>query len=221
MLVSKTYVFFIKLLKVCLHDLTKYVNLRSSSNYQTRSTNKNSLQEFSCRTESFKHSFFPFCVREWNKLDNSLRDVESIKHFKSMLKIFFSLNQRLLFSIHDPVGVKLLTRLRLQFSHLNEHKFRDNFKDCVNPMCDCGAETETTSHFFLRSQFFANERQKLRHGLYRLDASIKHLNEESLIDVLLYGSDRFNDSKNKQILLHTIFYIQATKRFERPLTDQY
>ena len=49
---------------------------------------------------------------------------------------------------------------------------------------------------------------------------MKNLNEESLTDVLLYSSDRFNDSKNKQILLHTICYIQATKRFERSLTDK-
>ena len=77
-------------------------------------------------------------------------------------------------------------------------------------MCDCGAETETTSHFFLRFQFFASERQKLRDVVYRLDASIKHLNGESLIDVLLYSLDRFNGSKNKQILLHTICYIQAS-----------
>ena len=89
----------------------------------------------------------------------------------------------------------------------------------MSPKCDCGAETETTSHFFFCCQFFVNERQKLRNEVYRLDASIKHLNEESLIDFQLYGSDRFNDSKNKQILLHTIFYIQATKRFERPLID--
>ena len=118
--------------------LSKYVNLKSTSNCQT---NKSNLQEFSCRTESFKHSFFPFCVREWNKLDNTIRDFD------------------------------------LQFSHLNEHKYCHNFKDCVSPMCDCGAETETTSHFFLRCQFFANERQKLRDDVYQLDVSIKHLNE--------------------------------------------
>ena len=137
-----------------------------------------------------------------------------------MVKNAFSLTQRSLFSIHGLVGVKMLTRLRLQFSHLNEHKFRHNFKDCVSPMCDCGAETETISHFFLRYQFFSNERKKFRDDVYRLDASIKHWNEESLIDVLLYGSDRCNDSQNKQILLQTICYIQATKRFERPLIDQ-
>ena len=72
-------------------------------------------------------------------------------------------------------------------------------------MCDCGAEAETTSHFFLCCQFFANERQKLCDDFYWLDASMKHLNEESLIDVLLHSSDRFNDTKYKQVLLRTIF----------------
>ena len=87
-------------------------------------------------------------------------------------------------------------------------------------MCDCGDETETTSHFFVRCQFFANERQKLLDDVHRIEASIKNLNEESITDVLLYGSDRFNDRKNKQIMLHTICYIQSTKRFERSLIDQ-
>ena len=64
----------------------------------------------------------------------------------------------------------------------------------MSPMCDCVAETETTSHFFI-------------------DASIKNLNEDSLIDILSYGSDRYNDSKNKQIFLVTICYIQSTKSF--------
>ena len=86
-------------------------------------------------------------------------------------------------------------------------------------MFDCRAETETTSHFSLRFQFLGNERQKLYESVYRIDDSIKKLNAESLIDVLLHGSDRFNDSENKQILLPTICYIQATKCFEIPLID--
>ena len=72
----------------------------------------------------------------------------------------------------------------------------------------------------MRCQFSANERQKLRDDVYRLDASIKHLNEASLFDSLIHGSDRFNGSKNKQIFVHSICYIQATKRFERPLIEQ-
>ena len=85
MLVSKIYV-FCKIVKgLSPRYLTKYVNLRSFSNYQTSSANKNNLQEFSCGTESFKHSFFPFCFREWNKLENTLRDAESIKQFTTAL----------------------------------------------------------------------------------------------------------------------------------------
>ena len=103
---------------------------------------------------SFKYSFLSCCVREWNKLYNTMQDAESIKQFKSMLKKIFFLNQRSLFTIHDPVGAKLLRRYQLQFNQLNEHKFHHNFKDCVSHMCDCVAETETTSYFFLRCQFF-------------------------------------------------------------------
>ena len=35
--------------------------------------------------------------------------------------------------IHDPNGLKLLNRLRLGLSRLDEHKFNHNFKECVNP----------------------------------------------------------------------------------------
>ena len=58
----------------------------------------------------------------------------------------------LFFSVYDPdpLDVKLLTRLRLQFSHLNEHKFRHGLGDTVSPMCGCNAEIEDTEHFLLR-----------------------------------------------------------------------
>ena len=36
------------------------------------------------------------------------------------------------YNILDPNGLKLLTRLRLGLSHLNEHKFNHNFEECVN-----------------------------------------------------------------------------------------
>ena len=87
-------------------------------------------------------------------------------------------------------------------------------------MCDCVTETETTSHFFSRCQFFANERKKLHGNVYQIDASIKNLNEEPLIDVQLYGLDRYFNSITKQTLLHKMCYIQSNKRFERPLIDQ-
>ena len=63
------------------------------------------------------------------------------------------MKQRSLFAIHDPGGVKFFSRLRLKFSHLNEHTFRPNFRDAPSPMCDCGSETETTDHFSCVARF--------------------------------------------------------------------
>ena len=46
--------------------------------------------------------------------------------------------------MHDVSGdLKLLTRLRLNFCHFNEH----NFKDANNAMCICGFELETTNYY--------------------------------------------------------------------------
>ena len=47
-----------------------------------------------------------------------------------------------------PIELELLTRLRLGLSHLNEHRFNHNFENCVNPLCTCSLQAETTSHFF-------------------------------------------------------------------------
>ena len=134
-----------------------------------------------------------------------------------MLKDFLNLKQKSFFAIHDPAGVKLLSRLK--FSHLNEHKFRHNFKDALSPMCDCGSKTETTDHFFLRCPFFAINKQKLLHDLLKIDPSLRNLKDELLLDMILYGSGKYNDTVNKEILLHTISFINNTKRFERPLFD--
>ena len=43
--------------------------------------------------------------------------------------------QRSIYNVFNPQGLKFLTRLRLGLSHLNEHRFRYNFKDCINPLC--------------------------------------------------------------------------------------
>ena len=180
---------------------------------------EHNIKRFGTRTENFKQSFFLFYVNEWCKLDISLRKAENIKRFKPILKDFFNLKQKSLFAIHDPAGVKLLSRLRLKFSHLKEHKFRHNFKDAPSPMCDCGSETETTDHFFLRCPFFAINRQKLLNDLLKLDPSLRNLKDEFLLDIILYGSDKYKDTVDKEILLHTISFIKNLKHFERPLID--
>ena len=72
---------------------------------------------------------------------------------KKKLLIYFKIDDTSIFDVHNPIGIKLLNRLRLNFSHLNEHKFRHNFRCTVNLSYLCNAETETTSHYLLSFVF--------------------------------------------------------------------
>ena len=83
----------------------------------------------------------------------------------------------------------------------------------------CGSETETTDHFFLRCPSFALNRKKFLNDLFKIDPSLKDPKDELLLDTILYGSDKYKCTVNKEILLHTISFIRNTKRFERPLCD--
>ena len=127
----------------------KHLRSNCAPNYKTWAANKSNLEKFYYKTENFKYSFFLFCVREWNNLGKSMCEAKSIKQFKPMCMEFFILKVTSLSSIHGRIGVKLLTRTRLKFSHWNEHKFHHKFRDCVSHIYNCGAEIETTKQFSL------------------------------------------------------------------------
>ena len=116
------------------------------------------------------------------------------------------------YRIHNPAGIRLLTRLRLGLSHPNELKFRHNFADCVNLLCSCGIDPETTLHFFLHCHNFLN-RRKLFDKIKLLNETLLKLNNESLLTVLLFGSKIYNEQVNVQILNASIDYIIDSDRF--------
>ena len=123
-----------------------------------------------------------------------------------------------LFSIYDPLGVKLLTRLRLQFSNLNEDKFTHGFEDTINTMCACGSEVETTEHFLLRCHLYSPQRLELFENLEKVDSSFLNLNIKEKVIFLLYGSQPASSkSCNHEIQKFVINYIKGTGRFDRPL----
>ena len=88
-------------------------------------------------------------------------------------------------------GIKLLTRFMLNFSHLNEHRFRHNFNDTTNPMRNCGAATETTIHYLLRCRLDSLQKVELPCSVYKLDSTLQNSSEGQLLTVLLYGSEKY------------------------------
>ena len=95
------------------------------------------------------------------KLDITLRNAKSFLIFRnSSLKIGRPIPNSI-FKIHDPLGIKFLTGLTLGLSHLNKHRFRHNFQDCLNTLCSCSLEVESITHFFLLCHQFNQFRQTL------------------------------------------------------------
>ena len=149
--------------------LTSHLQLHDNPIYQTRSTAKNIVKLTASRTVNFNNSFFPLCSQEWNNLSDDIKSLPLPISFKKALLSFVKSSENSVFAIHDDNGIKLLTRLRLNFSYLNEHKFRHNFLDTINPMCSCGSEPETTAHFFLLCENHVISRSKLLKNVYNLD----------------------------------------------------
>ena len=166
----------------CMYKIMK----REAPNYlinliprceQTIRTRNNHIPNYHCRTDCFKYSFFPSTLNEWFKLDNNIRNSESIEIFKSKLLCFIRPVQSNIYSILDPEGLKLLTRLRLGFTHLNEHKFRHNFQDCLNPLCSCSLEIEDTSHYLLHCHHFSNHRIDLMNNVNLIIPNFESMND--------------------------------------------
>ena len=94
-------------------------------------------QPLLCRIEIFKNSFLQNTIHEWNNLDPELRSTDSCVGFRKKNLSFIKPAENETFSIYDSLGIALLNRLRVDFSHMNEHKFSHNFADTLNPFCSC------------------------------------------------------------------------------------
>ena len=115
--------------------------------YASRSALNNQIPFFNAKINFLKNSFFPAVITEWNNLDISIRNSSLCHIFKNLILKFIRPDSNRISSTQNFEGLKLLTRMRLGLSHLADHKFRHNFQDCLNPICSCGHEIETTSHF--------------------------------------------------------------------------
>ena len=153
---------------------------------QTIRTRKNRILVCHCRTESFKHPFFPSTLKDWFNLDDSIRNSETISTSKNRLSFILPV-QNNIFNIFDPTGLKLHTRLRLGFSHLNEHRFRHNFEGCMNPLCSCSLEIEDTLRYILYCYHFNQIRIDLMNSVKSVYDNFESLSDKDKKDILLYS----------------------------------
>ena len=159
----------------------------------------------------FEHLFLKHLVRL--ELARG-RDKNSVFlfQFKSKLLKLIKPQKKSTYNICDIEGARYLTKLRLKFSTLNEHRFRHNF-DSVTPFCACGIDKEDNEHFFLHCSQFYLLRQNLFGQLSDIPGLILNLDDKSLCDLLLFGGSKYSVANNRKILEATISFIKNTKRF--------
>ena len=162
--------------------------------YQTR--NSENLTIYRTRTNIFKYSFFPYLIMEWINLSSSIGNSTYPLFRNHLLKIIWSVSNPV-YKIQNCISLKFLTRLRLGLSHLNELRFNHNFQNCINLLCTCGFEVESTTHFFLQCHHYHNIRAKLLNSLEVIDTNLLKFSTEQLTKVLLNGFCQLDQNKQQ------------------------
>ena len=180
------------------------------------------LPIFKSKHKFSKNSFFAFTSSEWNKLDPNLRNSERFLTFKKNILQFIRPTANSVNNCHNPKETKLIMRIRLGLSYLREHKFKHNFEETLNPLCNCDLGIESTTHFFLHCPLFTNKRYTLLSTLSStdccsIDCNLLNNTDFVLAQTLPFGNLSFNSKKNLEILNATIDYILSTKRFHEAL----
>ena len=160
---------------------------------------------------------FPSTIIEWNKLDPDLRNSDSFSAFKKSILNFIRPSPNSIFNCHNPKALKFITRAGLGLSHLRHHKFKDNFQDSLNPLCNYGLITETTSHYLLHCPLFADERKTFLSNMKSINHKFLEQNDSTLTQTLLFGDPACSVETNTLILNATIQHVLSTKRFEEAL----
>ena len=171
-------------------------NLRNSNKYRVPFA----------RLESYRRSFFPMTLSNWNSLDDSIREKPTLDSFTSSFVQPEDAISELLYygsrwpSIHHA-------RMRIGCSKLNAHLCY-NLHVLASPRCPCGNEIEDPTHFFFHCPLFNAPRQKMLASLLLIN------NIDININSLLWGDADLNMKANEMIFSAVHSYIIETSRFD-------
>ena len=179
-----------------LHTPTTIYNLRVTHDHIPRGA----------RLTSSQNSFFPSTTQAWNDLPDSLKSAASLNEFKRLLPNPNHIN--IYYRQCNGIRGSWLTRLRLNLSALNQHRYNYHFIE--KPDCLLCRTPETTTHYFFNCRAYVEARNTLFSRLSN-ELSIHTLDHQSLLDTILHGTP---DRANHHLLLDIIYqYFNTTKRF--------
>ena len=141
-----------------MHDLIP-PTIKSTTIYPLR--NGRDLIFPFCRLSSANSSFLPSAVREWNKLENFVRNLDTPSKFKRAL--LNNVNEINIVPNHFLYGPRklnvILNQLRCSASFLNNDLHKANI--ISSPNCACGVPREDAYHLFFECSKYTDIRRNL------------------------------------------------------------
>ena len=142
----------------------------------------------------------------------------SLPDFKEQLKKELKPKKYKHFSKGSKIGNTLLTRVRIERSYLNLHRFTIGHSE--SPQCLCHAKNESSVHYLIECFLYTGERQTLFNLVEHYVPKFLQLNKTEKYEVLVMGILPDNTDymqTNTTISIAVQNFIFKTKRF----TDQY
>ena len=149
----------------------------------------------------------------WNNLDPSTQSL-ALPDFKIKRKDILKPSKIKHYTKGSKIGNILLTRIRLDRSDLNLHKYTIGFSD--TPECQCHSKQESSLHFIIDYFLNSNERQTLCDLVEQFIPNFKRLNKRQKYEALAMGLHTNNpeyNHTNTNITIAVQNFILKTKRF--------
>ena len=184
-----------------LHDL---LPKNDGNRYNLR--NENQLSNLRTRTEKFRKSLLPDCIRLWNKVPTDIRHLPSLHSFKKAIDVQCK-PELLLQGVNRKYNI-IHAQIRMNCSNLRDHLYKLHVVD--TPYCDfCANMVEDANHFFFQCPMYHTERLNLFRNLNSME--IKR--DEVTLHDLLFGSERLSRVNNMKLVSLVELYIENTGRF--------
>ena len=129
----------------------------------------------------------------------------------------FNVNENPTYDIHNPIGLKYLTRLPVGLSHLRAHKYQHKFSYTATQYCSFQHNmSQTVEHYQLFGPQYSQLRYKLFEKLKLITSLLTLVSSLYLCNMLLYCNPFHDFHTKKKIVELTISFIISSKRFKPP-----
>ena len=151
-------------------------HLRNASKHTTTTTQKS----------TYKRSFFPTTIGEWNKLADDTQLLTTTTFKKQICQQLGASDPPKYYSEGSKLGNILHARLRMNMTSLNSHLYI--IQKTNSPECDCGYRKEDIRHFVLKCALYETQRNDMFKRISTIiKADFRRISQKQQLNILLHG----------------------------------